>query len=177
MAWDDSDSDLQPGVADDSDMEDGADINVAADDNSDSDGGEADLDGFNGMAWDDEIGDDDGEADGPERNLIRFCVTLLLTRVFSARVFCSLMYYLGLCGLRLCGELGLRPDSNSGHFTRKVRRKLKLYGREGMYKIPVPGRSRRGLARMPREVLAYPPHEAVDRYIQEDPTRLEKCGQ
>ena len=131
LPWDDDDSDGgDPGADHDvpdfyeTDSEDGGEVIGPA------------VDGFEGMNWESDTDDDQPEDDG-EQKAIHFCISLLLTRYLSARLFCTLMYYLGLAGLGKCRKLGLKPSSSSGHFNRKVRSSLKLYGKEGLYKLQV----------------------------------------
>ena len=136
--------------------------------------GEQDLDGFAGLVYDSDSDAGDIGRDSGENQAIHFCVSLLLMRVLSAKTFCTLMYYLGLAGLKQCGKLGLNPSSRSGHFYRKVRRSLHLYSKVRLYTLSVPRRSAQGLARTTREVLVHPPHEQVDKYRRSNPRCIEQ---
>ena len=140
MPWDDSDD--ESNINDDGDAinfehapwrDDGDNLGAAcargaandSDVSEDHDDDTAQLDWFTvdcgGGSSDDDAGED------AEDNVIKFVTSLLLMRVLFAKMFCTLMYYLGLAGLNKCKKLGLGPttrngrETPSGHYNRKVR--------------------------------------------------------
>ena len=88
-------------------------------------------------------------------------------RVLSAKQFCTIMYYAGLCGLHKLKELGLNPPSNSGRFARKLVRKLGLYTRTDTYELKIPGRTKRGRGRISTTTQVYNLHEMLHADLDE----------
>ena len=89
-------------------------------------------------------GSSDSEFEGirdptPAELLIDEMTELHLTRALTARSFCVVMYYAGLCGVPGCSELGKPPDLPSGHYHRHLSKHLPMY-RDGAveYEIQMP---------------------------------------
>ena len=88
-------------------------------DSRDEESADSEIDGFGDQGRCDA---DDVDADSPPDAIgqfIEFAKGLLLLRVINARQFCVMMYYLGEGGIERLKKYGLKPTSNSGHFTRK----------------------------------------------------------
>ena len=88
-------------------------------------------------------------------------------RKLNAREFCAIMFYMGKCGLRRAGAYGLRPGSRSGHYNRKLKKKLGIYGNSGTYRMKVIGRSRKP-GRQEIDLDLKPAHELVANDIRTD---------
>ena len=147
--WDgESDSGEPPNLNDDSDRESGSVDIPDADPDPDST-------------------DERDDEQCPQNVLIDFLVTLLLMRVLTAKRFCTLMYYAGLCGLHKLKELGLNPSSSSGHFARELVRKLGLYTRTDLYELKSAGRTKKGRGRISTTTQVYNLHEILHADLDE----------
>ena len=60
-------------------------------------------------------------------------------------------------------KLSLKPDSSSGHFSRKVKRVLKLRRAERVYRVAVPGHSKSEMGRVVHSMPVIPPYESLHR--------------
>ena len=58
----------------------------------------------------------------PASLFIDFLVEMLLCRSITAKAFCVLMYYAGLCGVQGSADLGKRSNLPSGHYKRHLRK-------------------------------------------------------
>ena len=60
----------------------------------------------------------------PGMEFVRAMLHLVYTSAISAKTFCVLMWLAGRAGIKEAVDFGLPPNSPSGHFMRKVKRKL-----------------------------------------------------
>ena len=99
---------------------------------------------------------------------VQHMVNLLLTRNLNSRQFSETMYLAGQAGVAEARKYGLRPNSKSGHYGRKVRSSVGIYKTDGSYSFDVPSRSRKGVGRATETCHGYPPHELIDEALCSD---------
>ena len=88
-------------------------------------------------------------------------MSLYMSSVISARIFCVICYWLGKAGLPF-GQYGLRPDASSGHYKRHLDKVLGVPDfSKDLYEVPVAGHRKHDLSRTQHNICALPPHEQL----------------
>ena len=151
--------------SDDDDDDDDVPSLHGSDSGSDS-GGDDDghnIDGFGrGPSDDDEMDDDEQTSTDWGETFVDFCIKLLITRVLTARTFCSLMFFAFNAGISAANKYKLKPNSKSGHFNRKVRKSVGIYTDRGMYNVTLPGQTKGSTGRSNVTIPAFPAHELFE---------------
>ena len=104
----------------------------------------------------------------PVDSFIAYMVSLLTMRAINSTQFTVCMYLAGQAGLEKCASYGLKPDSPSGHASRKVNRTLGIFCSDDGYVVHVCGSTKTSLGRTPRCIETFPAHELIDEDLRTD---------
>jgi hypothetical protein len=106
--------------------------------------------------------------------LVSFLLELMYTNALSARSLCVICYWAARAGASgPVADYGLKPNSPSGHFQRKVDSVTGVNLRQAskqMFKIRVPQHSKYDLSRTTHEMVVQLPHEEFANEVAEDPS-------
>ena len=138
------------------------------------DGDANDDDGY-GLEWGGVYSgsdDDDQIRHGPNTagsKFVKYMVGLLCGSTLSARTFCIIMYYATLAGIKDAEKYGLKPGSQTGKFSRKVKKVLGWEKRtDRFYEMDVPGHGKHDISRTTKSVGVIPAHEQMSKDFQDD---------
>ena len=127
---------------------------------------------------DDEDGGDDDEpaVATPGDEFASMLATLYLESKLSAQSVCLLSYYATEAGMRgPANRFAAKPGKSTGDYSRLLSKALDFQAVDKrMYTIRVPGHTKHDLARAVHEVVALPPHEALDEELRDHPELVER---
>lgn len=114
-------------------------------------GGESDASGF------------EDAPETPGREFVRVLLSLYLGGTLSANQTCVLAWWASMAGIEEAGAFALRPNSQSGHFTRKLRSAGVVLQADSktFYEVDVPGHSKHDAQRTSHVVHIMPLHEQL----------------
>ena len=125
------------------------------------------------LCSDDESDDEDfPDVEVAGEELAAALVGLYLAGKLTAKSLCNLAWWAKHAGAKgRVAELAMRPSSPTGHFQRHLDSVLSFNDSEGhLLRIPIPGHSKFDASRTTSQVPVLPPHEALHREIEEDPS-------
>jgi len=100
-------------------------------------------------------------------------------RTLNARRLCTAMHYASKAGIREADTYKLKPGSDSGHYSRKLKTAMgDTANEDDVYPLSIPSYDKRYLRREKRTLKVFPAHEefAKDMLDDTDMTRLEQPG-
>ena len=95
----------------------------------------------------------------PGMEFVRAMLHLVYTSAISAKTFCVLMWLAGRAATKEAVDFGLPPNSPSGHFMRKVKRKLGWMKNKMFFNMCVPSQGKHDLEQTTRTIPILPGHE------------------
>ena len=107
---------------------------------------------------------DEGEEDidttvTPGMEFVRAMLHLIYTSTLSAKTFCVLMWLAARAGIAEAAPYGLPPNAPSGHYMRKIRRKLGWLKTKKFLYMHIPGQGKHDLERTTMTLPILPGHE------------------
>ena len=109
--------------------------------------------------------DEDPQGGEAEEELLAFLLERQRVGKMSAKDICTISYWCGRAGLQEVGKLGMRPETSSGNFKRKVdgilKKRLGSPGKKNGYLVPMPSFIRASGERGVHDLFCRPPHELV----------------
>ena len=118
-----------------------------------------------------ECSDDDGpdeQTNTPGDTLVALLLDHMLCSRLSAHQCCTLMYWAEKAGVQAAKPFALRPEANSGHASRKLRKALGHVGSTDLYELEVPGHARRDLERSSHLTPVMPLHEQLVKSMEKE---------
>ena len=99
---------------------------------------------------------------------VRFMSGLVMKSQIPSTTFCAAMYHAGRAGIHPANTFGLQPDSSSGHYSRKVKKKLGWGKSADFYDLDVVGHAKHDLERTVHVVPTIPAHEQMSEDLKHD---------
>lgn len=107
----------------------------------------------------------------PGEKLLGYFIDMYLQKDMVAKQICTAAYHAFNAGVKECALIKVNPNAPSGHFQRKLDKKLPfLKGQtETMYTFGIPSWDKRALARSTHNFRMIPHHELLEEEYRSDP--------